>query len=371
MPTINLNNDTPAAPSGETNVNWQAVSPPEALAIIGVSDSGGLFEIELGSTDYLVTNDSVVVVCPAFAAIQGQWQITVVDPTHCTLNGSTYSSGWTGYAGGIMLAARDVSAYMPLMVGDGGSPPTGGASGAVPAPPPGSASAGEFLRADGTWAVPAGSGITALPTAIKATISWIAQNSLTFIHNLGTTAVIVQVYDASGNQVIPERIMIADANHVTLVFGAAFTGSAVAIGFGASPKGEYSEMFAAAAVVTITHDLNTTNVIVQIYDASGNQVIPQGIGVTSANAVTLTFGGPVAGSAVVIGLPTEVAQFNASWTSQTSVAITHNLNTTAVIVQVYDASGNQVIPEQITVTSSTVVTLTFGVSFTGSAVVIG
>lgn len=158
MPTINLNNATPAPPSGETNVNWRAASPPEALSIIGVSDSGGLFEIELASTDYLVTGDSAVIVCPAFAAIQGQWQITVVDPTHCTLNGSAYSAGWTSYAGGIMLAARDVSAYMPVMVGDGGSPPTGGLSGAVPAPPPGSAAAGEFLRADATWAAPAGGG---------------------------------------------------------------------------------------------------------------------------------------------------------------------------------------------------------------------
>lgn len=51
---------------------------------------------------------------------------------------------------------REVSAYMPLLVGDGvGSPPTvGGVSGAVPAPAAGDAAAGKFLKADGTWAVP-------------------------------------------------------------------------------------------------------------------------------------------------------------------------------------------------------------------------
>lgn len=49
----------------------------------------------------------------------------------------------------------DVSNYTPLMVGDSGS---GGDPGAVPAPPTGSAAAGKFLKADGTWAVPPGSG---------------------------------------------------------------------------------------------------------------------------------------------------------------------------------------------------------------------
>ena len=66
-----------------------------------------------------------------------------------------------------------------------------------------------------------------------------------------------------------------------------------------------------------------------------------------------------------------VQKYTTSWTSQTSVTVTHNLGTTAVIVQVYDGSGNQVIPQNIAATSTTVVTLTFGAAFTGSVVVIG
>jgi hypothetical protein len=45
----------------------------------------------------------------------------------------------------------DASCYMTDMVGDTGS---GGADGLVPAPPAGSAAAGKFLKADGTWEVP-------------------------------------------------------------------------------------------------------------------------------------------------------------------------------------------------------------------------
>ena len=54
----------------------------------------------------------------------------------------------------------DVSAgviSVPVMVGDSGS---GGTKGLVPAPTAGSAAAGKFLKADGTFAVPSGTGIS-------------------------------------------------------------------------------------------------------------------------------------------------------------------------------------------------------------------
>lgn len=49
----------------------------------------------------------------------------------------------------------NISATDPAMVGDTGS---GGTAGNVPAPASGDAAAGKFLKADGTWAVPPGSG---------------------------------------------------------------------------------------------------------------------------------------------------------------------------------------------------------------------
>ncbi len=59
----------------------------------------------------------------------------------------------------------NISAIDPVMVGDTGS---GGSAGNVPAPSAGSAAAGKFLRADGTFAVPAGTGITALTGDVTA-----------------------------------------------------------------------------------------------------------------------------------------------------------------------------------------------------------
>jgi hypothetical protein len=58
------------------------------------------------------------------------------------------------------------SFYDPLMVGDSGS---GGTAGNVPAPPSGAAAAGKFLKADGTWEVPPGSGGTFLEEVISFT----------------------------------------------------------------------------------------------------------------------------------------------------------------------------------------------------------
>src|SRR3954468_22471552 len=58
-----------------------------------------------------------------------------------------------------LTGGGDLSANRTLAIsnftGDSGS---GGAKGAVPAPASGDAAAGKFLKADATWAVPAGSG---------------------------------------------------------------------------------------------------------------------------------------------------------------------------------------------------------------------
>jgi hypothetical protein len=53
------------------------------------------------------------------------------------------------------LTAAQAAAMLPAMLGDSGS---GGAKGLVPAPAAGDAAAGKFLKANGTWAVPAGGG---------------------------------------------------------------------------------------------------------------------------------------------------------------------------------------------------------------------
>lgn len=53
---------------------------------------------------------------------------------------------------------------------------------------------------------------------------------------------------------------------------------------------------------TITHNLNSENVIVQIFDSTKSVIIPDSIQITSANVVTATFSTAVTGTARVIFL---------------------------------------------------------------------
>lgn len=56
---------------------------------------------------------------------------------------------------------QQVTAYDPLMVGDTGS---GGSAGNVPAPAAGDAAAGRYLKADGTFSIPPGTGASPITT---------------------------------------------------------------------------------------------------------------------------------------------------------------------------------------------------------------
>ncbi len=216
-------------------------------------------------------------------------------------------------------------------------------------------------------------------SAAKYSTSWTSQTSVTVTHNLGTTAVLMQVFSAASasplvlsDLITPENVQIVDANNVQLTFGAAFNGYVVIVGIGATPTAQsYTTSWVAQTSVTVTHNLGTENVFVQVTDASGNIVIPEDIDITSGTALTLAFGAAFTGSVLVVALQQGVRQFNASWSAQTTVVISHGLGTTAVIVQVYDGSGNQVIPQTVEITNANTVTLTFGASFTGSAVVMG
>lgn len=76
--------------------------------------------------------------------------------------------------GGTAIAAQYVS-----MVGDSGA---GGVKGAVPAPGAGDAAALKFLKADGTWAVPAGSGGIS-SVGLSTTAAWLTVGSSPLVAN--------------------------------------------------------------------------------------------------------------------------------------------------------------------------------------------
>lgn len=82
---------------------------------------------------------------------------------------------------------RNVSAYLPNMVGDAGS---GGSSGAVPGPAAGTAAAGKFLKADGTWSFPPGSGLAGASLKTGSYTAVAADSSTLLAMNSGSAQTI-------------------------------------------------------------------------------------------------------------------------------------------------------------------------------------
>lgn len=59
--------------------------------------------------------------------------------------------------------------------------------------------------------------------------SFVSQTSVTLTHNLGSTDVVVEVFDASDNKILADRVGIVDLNNVILEFNRPQTGKAVLV----------------------------------------------------------------------------------------------------------------------------------------------
>jgi hypothetical protein len=139
-------------------------------------------------------------------------------------------------------SSGNVSAYAPPMAGDSGA---GGTSGTVPAPPPGSAASALFLKADGTWEAPAGSGLTsvglAAPSIFVVTGSPITTSGGSFGVALAAQAPnLVFVGPASGANTAPTFRALVNADLPVVDIANGGTGATTATGalgnIGAMPQ---------------------------------------------------------------------------------------------------------------------------------------
>lgn len=83
------------------------VNPDASINVMAVTNNGGLYEIQTATANTYITGDAVVTNLPGMPTGTGAFAITVIDPTHFTLNGSTFAGSYTGsgtvyrYYGGI------------------------------------------------------------------------------------------------------------------------------------------------------------------------------------------------------------------------------------------------------------------------------
>ena len=191
-------------------------------------------------------------------------------------------------------------------------------------------------------------GFTTNKTQSTPAVTW------SFVHNLNTRNPLIQVYDASYNQVIPNAIVATDALTATIYFDYSASGYAVASnGGGLYITGSTSRLDQTSAAVTwsFTHNLNTKYPAFEVYDSNDFVVIPSGIRVIDNNSAELYFGAPSTGKAIanfsgINGAPnatTASYSVTSEWNGLNAKPISSSLGTaaatsTTVVAQVATAS---------------------------------
>jgi hypothetical protein len=218
-------------------------------------------------------------------------------------------------------------------------------------------------------------------TSSPALFTFVSQTTVTIpgsTHRLGAAALRVQVYDSSipAQAIQPNTVTIDQTTYdVTLTFAAAQSGLVLLH----SGVPQYNATFTDETVVTIpgsTHQLATGALLVTVFtDADPlNILTPAAVTVDQATFdVTISF--VIAASGTVI-LSAAGPRFQASFTNQTSFTIpgsTHQLNSRALLFQVYDALDpvNIIEPNTLTVDAGTFdVVVTFLTPQSGSLLLV-
>lgn len=125
--------------------------------------------------------------------------------------------------------------------------------------------------------------------------------------------------------------------------------------------------FTSQSSITITHNLNSLSQVIGCYNASGQKVNPSGISI-GLNSSDVTFSGSTTGSCVILG---GSGFYSQAFTGQTTVNLTHNLNTVGIVVGCYDTSNNLVEPNTITISSENAAAVNFLTAQSGKCVVGG
>jgi hypothetical protein len=138
-------------------------------------------------------------------------------------------------------------------------------------------------------------GYTVQFTQSSAAATW------SFDHNMNTRNPIVQVYDSTYKQIIPNDIVGTSVNTAEIRFDYATTGYVVmSNGGGLYVTGSTSMLTQTSAATTwsFTHNLNSKYVNFEVYDSNDYVIIPAGIRVIDTNNSELHFAGATAGKAV-------------------------------------------------------------------------
>lgn len=152
-------------------------------------------------------------------------------------------------------------------------------------------------------------------TGVTATIDQYATFEDTFtnapshsaVHNFGTKNVFVQVFESDDTLLIPYSVTTTTANQVDIVFGDTLSGRVVIGKAGHILQNTGNFVSSSTTVATFTnamsasinHNLDSLNVITQVFDSNNNVIVPSNIKNTNSNQTLITFSTSRSGKAVI------------------------------------------------------------------------
>jgi len=169
-------------------------------------------------------------------------------------------------------------------------------------------------------------GFTVNFTQSSAAATW------SFVHNLNTRNPIVQVYDTTFKQIIPNEIVATDSATVEVRFDYNQAGYAVASnGGGLYITGSTSRISQAVAATTwsFNHKLNTKYPAFEVFDSNDNVIIPAGIKAVDTDNAEIYFATPTTGIAIAEFSGINGLQDNAVSASYALYAVTASYAATA------------------------------------------
>ena len=190
-----------------------------------------------------------------------------------------------------------------------------------------------------------------------------------FTHNLNTRNPIVQVYDTTYKQIIPNQIVAVDAFNAQVLFDYSQSGYVVmSNGGGLYVTGSTSLLYATSSVTwSFQHNLNSQYINFTAYDSNNNVIIPSGIKAISANYAELYFGVSQSGVAV--------AQFSGIGGSPNAASASYALTSSYAISSSYAVSSsyadNFIVKGNITAQTLVVQTITSSVVYSSGSNVFG
>jgi hypothetical protein len=120
----------------------------------------------------------------------------------------------------------------------------------------------------------------------------IASATWSFNHNTGQRYPIFQVFNSSGEVIIPTQIRTINENSAEIIFGSAQSGTAIAsLGGGNGTTQEFNN----SALWTVDHNLGTDYPDVTIWDSNRNIIFPNRIESVDDNQIKVYFSVPVSG----------------------------------------------------------------------------